>query len=348
MKFGKVLQQSQQMSSSGWEERWVDYKRLKKIIKDCAQISKDEKLKAAKHPTKIAPSTRTDNESIRESEDEMNFFRTLRAEINKITDFFIKEQAKYTSQVKEIEHTFEELKALPRTNVKTELMKSCVTLYKELLLLENFAVMNFCGISKILKKHDKWTGYATRHKFMHTILMKQPFATYCPLLSMINRLEQIFMQTTGYTINQQGIQEENGHHTTTLDDTTTNPNGVQKEILQTTTTTTNHMIKSNSSNNNTSGKVSLVRVQSLRDDVRQLKKMEECDDADDEYDEDADGDEEKDQHLYHHTNSKIEQQEKKTHNNNKNNKNNNKKRKRKACTEETADSTCSISTGKKK
>jgi SPX domain protein involved in polyphosphate accumulation len=149
MKFGKVLQQSQQMSSSGWEERWVDYKRLKKIIKDCAQISKDEKLKAAKHPTKIAPSTRTDNESIRESEDEMNFFRTLRAEINKITDFFIKEQAKYTSQVKEIEHTFEELKALPRTNVKTELMKSCVTLYKELLLLENFAVMNFCGISKV-------------------------------------------------------------------------------------------------------------------------------------------------------------------------------------------------------
>jgi hypothetical protein len=32
---------------------------------------------------------------------------------------------------------------------KTTLMKSCVALYKELLLLENFAVMNFCGISKV-------------------------------------------------------------------------------------------------------------------------------------------------------------------------------------------------------
>lgn len=38
----------------------------------------------------------------------------------------------------------------PRPEATTELMKSCVTLYKELLLLENFAVMNFCGISKVM------------------------------------------------------------------------------------------------------------------------------------------------------------------------------------------------------
>lgn len=38
----------------------------------------------------------------------------------------------------------------PKPETKTELMKSCVALYKELLLLENFAVMNFCGISKVM------------------------------------------------------------------------------------------------------------------------------------------------------------------------------------------------------
>lgn len=86
-------------------------------------------------------------------------------------------------------------------------MKRCVALYKELLLLENFAVMNFCGISKILKKHDKWTGYATRHKFMHTILMKQPFATYVPLLQMIDRLEHIFMEATGSSIEAHDAQK---------------------------------------------------------------------------------------------------------------------------------------------
>lgn len=38
------------------------------------------------------------------------------------------------------------------------LMAACVKLYKDLLLLENFAIMNYCGFSKILKKHDKLTG----------------------------------------------------------------------------------------------------------------------------------------------------------------------------------------------
>ncbi|KAF1328776.1 Spx domain-containing protein 1, partial [Globisporangium splendens] len=208
MKFGKVLQQSMQMSSSSWEPHWVDYKQLKHIIKDCAHIQKEEKLQGDKLvKTKIKPSAKEDNDSIRKSPDEMNFFRTLRVEIKKIADFFVQEQAKHTNQVAAIEQISIELKTSLKPETKTELMKSCVSLYKELLLLENFAVMNFCGISKILKKHDKWTGYATRHKFMHTILMKQPFATYVPLLQMIDRLEHIFMEATGSSIDQHDAQK---------------------------------------------------------------------------------------------------------------------------------------------
>lgn len=43
-------------------------------------------------------------------------------------------------------------------NPNKRLMAACVKLYKDLLLLENFAIMNYCGFSKILKKHDKLTG----------------------------------------------------------------------------------------------------------------------------------------------------------------------------------------------
>lgn len=43
-------------------------------------------------------------------------------------------------------------------NPNRRLMAACVKLYKDLLLLENFAIMNYCGFSKILKKHDKVTG----------------------------------------------------------------------------------------------------------------------------------------------------------------------------------------------
>lgn len=32
------------------------------------------------------------------------------------------------------------------------------SLYKDLMMLENFAIMTFCAFSKILKKHDKNTG----------------------------------------------------------------------------------------------------------------------------------------------------------------------------------------------
>lgn len=43
-------------------------------------------------------------------------------------------------------------------NPGKRLMAACVKLYKDLLLLEHFAIMNYCGFSKILKKHDKVTG----------------------------------------------------------------------------------------------------------------------------------------------------------------------------------------------
>lgn len=63
MKFGKVLQQSMQVSSKEWEQYWVDYKLLKKIIKDCAQIKNEEKLQGRN--MKIKPNAKEDNDSIR-------------------------------------------------------------------------------------------------------------------------------------------------------------------------------------------------------------------------------------------------------------------------------------------
>jgi hypothetical protein len=44
------------------------------------------------------------------SEDETNFFRTLRDEIRKIATFFLKEQAKHATQIAAIEESFASLK----------------------------------------------------------------------------------------------------------------------------------------------------------------------------------------------------------------------------------------------
>ena len=63
MKFGKVLTQSIELSSSEYERSWVNYKQLKRIIKDCAQIPKHDKLK--KEKLIEAAKQNSDNESIR-------------------------------------------------------------------------------------------------------------------------------------------------------------------------------------------------------------------------------------------------------------------------------------------
>lgn len=36
--------------------------------------------------------------------------------------------------------------------------------YKELLLLNHWVVVSYCGFNKILKKHDRWTGFITKEK----------------------------------------------------------------------------------------------------------------------------------------------------------------------------------------
>ncbi|OQR91646.1 hypothetical protein ACHHYP_04515 [Achlya hypogyna] len=202
MKFGKVLTQSIELSSSEYERSWVNYKQLKRIIKDCAQIPKHDKL--IKEKLVEVAKMNADNESIRESANEMNFFRTLRADMAKIADFFVKTQKRYGDLLQHLEEHWKQHQEAkePNQTTKTEIMGACVALFKEMLLLENFALINFSGISKILKKHDKWTGYNTRTKFVEQVLNKQPFATYSQLLTMIHRVETIFMDATGSTIAQ--------------------------------------------------------------------------------------------------------------------------------------------------
>jgi SPX domain len=76
------------------------------------------------------------------------------------------------------------------------LAKSIYQLYKDLLLLETFAIMTYCSFSKILKKHDKVTGYATRAAFMANIVNNANFTNYPTLLEMINRCERMYEEVS--------------------------------------------------------------------------------------------------------------------------------------------------------
>ena len=74
--------------------------------------------------------------------------------------------------------------------------KSIYRLYKDVLLLELYAIMTYCSFSKILKKHDKTTGYSTRIAFMSNMVNKANFTSYPDLLAMISRCETLFEEVS--------------------------------------------------------------------------------------------------------------------------------------------------------
>ena len=78
--------------------------------------------------------------------------------------------------------------------------KSLYRLYRDLLLLETFAIMAYCSFSKNLKKHDKVTGYLTRTAFMKNVVSKANFTNYPNILSMINHCSSIYEKVSAHLL----------------------------------------------------------------------------------------------------------------------------------------------------
>jgi SPX domain protein involved in polyphosphate accumulation len=101
-------------------------------------------------------------QQLSQSNAEVEFFKLLKKELKKTSDFFATSEILCKIRKERLWGGLEMLKnqnsSFDDTNAWTRLMASCVRFYKDVLLLENYAIMNYCGFSKILKKHDKRTG----------------------------------------------------------------------------------------------------------------------------------------------------------------------------------------------
>ena len=62
--------------------------------------------------------------------------------------------------------------------------------------LENYAVMNYCGFGKILKKHDKLSRYPTKAAYMARLVNCQAFAQYRRLRRVIVSTERLYAMLT--------------------------------------------------------------------------------------------------------------------------------------------------------
>ncbi len=141
----------------------------------------------------------------------------LKSELKKTSDFFASTEQLYSIRKTRVWEAFNMLKnagVVHDKNTWTRLLMACVNFYKDVLLLENFAIMSYCGYSKILKKHDKLTGYyhtscaclysdlclasysfirfATRDAYMRNVVNLQNFTHYPYVMELISQSERLF------------------------------------------------------------------------------------------------------------------------------------------------------------
>jgi SPX domain protein involved in polyphosphate accumulation len=106
---------------------------------------------------------------------EVAFFELLHAEFSKASKFFDKAQQQFIIREEMVSVGMKVLRNPQAGTVKHRwglLSKAVFLLYRDLLLFEVFAIMTYFAFSKILKKHDKVTGYHTRGAFMVNVVNK--------------------------------------------------------------------------------------------------------------------------------------------------------------------------------
>lgn len=158
--------------------------------------SDDDEKNKYKDPAKNKKQVHSsEKKAMGKSPGEVAFFKLLHSELQKATRFFDKALIEYSIREERIQEgkiLMQKPNAIMVEDRWSLLGKSVFRLYKDLLLLEIYAIMTYCAFSKILKKHDKVTGYNTRKPFMVNVVNKANFTSYPELLSMINRTETLY------------------------------------------------------------------------------------------------------------------------------------------------------------
>ena len=142
---------------------------------------------------------------------EVAFYRQIRNEIRKVSIHFALCEAqlceKYIQLITNLEKfilyrntntTVTTTSTNPNTSSSTasiaqeaqSLLAMVVKLSSLAIQLENYAVMNYCGFGKALKKHDKITGETTKLAVMQAWVNIQSFAEYPILLKLLSGIEE--------------------------------------------------------------------------------------------------------------------------------------------------------------
>lgn len=218
MKFCKNLQRLAAIADPEWAPYWPNYKMLKKLIHElpsrgedslpadgdslsCSGAAASRRQQRSESTAEVGKAPGTGNGTLNEvnllgrTPGEIAYFKLLHAELKKAARFFERTEQEFVMREERVREGMDIMKHPDFILLDDKwciMAKSIYRLYKDLLLFEIFAIMAYCSFSKILKKHDKVTGYETRNAFMSNVVNKANFTAYPQVLEMIGRCERMY------------------------------------------------------------------------------------------------------------------------------------------------------------
>ncbi|KAE8680816.1 glutamate dehydrogenase family protein [Hibiscus syriacus] len=164
MKHGKRHRAEVARSLPQWERKFLAYKALKR------------KLKLA-----------NPNSNGRNRPRDMGFKQSLNRELDKVNTFYLDKEEDYIIMFRELESRAENLNG---NEEMLELRRELLDFYSEMVMLLHYSVINFTGLMKIVKKHNKRAGGAVQSSYMPRVL-QQPFFSTELLYNLIRGCEAI-------------------------------------------------------------------------------------------------------------------------------------------------------------
>ncbi|CBN78945.1 conserved unknown protein [Ectocarpus siliculosus] len=129
---------------------------------------------------------------------ECPFFSALLREVDKCRIFFLENEGELKIRTKRLQLALDHLKRPDLSRLSSvkgahmKLMQACVNFYRDALLVEDFAMLNYTAVIKLLKKRDKLAGTSDQRPFMAEVMADQPFAMYPGVAKRVVQVEQIF------------------------------------------------------------------------------------------------------------------------------------------------------------
>lgn len=218
MKFGKLLKDQISEVPNELKPKFLSYKELKKQLKGISPGTPANTedgtagAGAGKGPAEAgagdgaaamasdrvgvsesdlpAPDQREGGNDGRLTPQEAGFVSKLNLEIIKFNDYFIKREEELIIRVKDLS---DRLKAASGSSERVAMKSASVHLHGEIVLLLHWCELNYIGLVKILKKHDKKTGLLLRSPFLANVV-KQPFCSTTILKRLVKQVEETILE----------------------------------------------------------------------------------------------------------------------------------------------------------